>query len=168
MWFLLALIVLPLVEIALFVQIGGAIGLWPTLGIVIATGLGGVVLLRTERYRTLADVQTAIARDSTAAGPLAHAALRVIGGALLVLPGFLSDLLGALLLIPPLRALVLRRFLAHARFVHAHAQAQSRHDTRRAQGDVIEGEYEVHAPRNDSPWRDDPARLPDDGPQKRH
>ena len=83
---LLMFVVIPLIEIALFIKIGGIIGLWPTLAIVVATAIAGSMLLRRQGGRALADVQRAFVefRDPTA--PLAHGALLLLAGALLVSP----------------------------------------------------------------------------------
>ena len=106
---LLIFVVLPLIEIALFVTIGGAIGLWPTLAIVLGTAAFGVWLLRRQVAGAMADVQRAFDDFSDPTAPLAHRALIVVAGALLIAPGFFTDTLGLLLLLPPVRGLVLRR-----------------------------------------------------------
>jgi UPF0716 protein FxsA len=138
--FFLALLALPLIEIALFVQIGGAIGLWGTLAIVIASGILGVNLLRAEKYRAFSDVQSALSRNADAATPLAHGAMRMIAGILLIVPGFLTDIFGLLLLIPGLRSAALRRVIGNAVWVRASQKSNARRD------DVIDGEYEVYEP----------------------
>lgn len=106
---LLIFVALPLVEIALFVTIGGAIGLWATLAIVIGTAIFGVWLLRRQGAQAMADVQRAFGDFSDPAAPLAHRALIVLAGALLIAPGFLTDTLGLLLLLRPVRGALLRR-----------------------------------------------------------
>ena len=106
---LLIFVVVPLIEISLFITVGGAIGLGPTLAIVILTAIFGSWLLRREGARALIDVQRAFVefRDPTA--PLAHGALILVAGVLLISPGFFTDTLGLLLLIPTVREAVLRR-----------------------------------------------------------
>lgn len=108
MWILIAALALPLIEIALLIQIGGIIGLWPTLGWIIGSAVLGLLVIRGEGARAVADVRLAAAelRDPTA--PMARGAISALAGGLLILPGFLSDAVGLLLLIPPVRALVLR------------------------------------------------------------
>ena len=157
---LLALIALPLIEITLFVQTGRWLGLWPVLGLVLASALAGGVVLARGRYSTLQDLQAAVAQERDPAGPLGHAALRMMGGMLLVVPGFFSDALGLLLMLPPVRALMLRGMLARVQVVRATAATGAR----RPGGDVVEGEYEVQEPREDSPWRE----LPRERPENRH
>ena len=143
---LLALVALPLIEITLFVQTGRWLGLWPVLGLVIAGGALGVLVLGRGRMSSLRDIQSALEQERDPSGPLAHAGLRMLGGVLLVMPGFFTDALGLLLMVPGVRALVLRRMGAR---VHV-----ARPGPQRAREDVIDGEYEVHEPRPDTPWRE--------------
>ncbi|MCC5983557.1 MAG: FxsA family protein [Rhodobacteraceae bacterium] len=150
----LALIALPLIEIALFVQTGRWLGLWPVLGLVIASGLAGVMVLARGRVSSLRDIQHALEQERDPAGPLAHAALRMLGGVLLVMPGFFTDTLGLLLMVPGLRGLLLRRMGARMHVVRPGGP-------QRARADVIDGDYEVHEPRPDTPW----SALETDRPQ---
>lgn len=109
MWLLVALIALPLIEIGLFVEVGGAIGLWATLLWTVVSVALGVAVTRDAGARTVKALNEAMSglRDPNA--PAADGALRLAAGILLILPGFLTDALGLLLLVPPLRALLLRR-----------------------------------------------------------
>lgn len=106
---LLAMIGVPILEIAVFIEAGERIGLWPTLGAVILTAVVGTALMRFQGLSTIAR-----ARESLDAGQLPVAEVfegicLLIGGALLLTPGFVTDAVGFLLLIPPVR-LVLRRW----------------------------------------------------------
>lgn len=105
----LIFVVVPLIEISLFITIGGAIGLGPTLAIVIGTAILGSWLMRREGARALGDVQRAFVEFREPTTPLAHGALILVAGVLLISPGFFTDTLGLLLLIPPVRDAVLRR-----------------------------------------------------------
>jgi UPF0716 protein FxsA len=107
MWLMLALLALPLVEIALFVVIGGAIGLWLTLTWVVLTLAAGILILRrVARMGPISfDRDIRSLRDPLA--PIAGRALTILGAGFLVLPGFFTDALGVLLLLPPLQGLLL-------------------------------------------------------------
>ncbi len=157
---LLALVALPLIEITLFVQTGRWLGLWPVLGLVVVSALAGGMVLARGRYSTLRELQAAVEQERDPAGPLGHAALRMMGGMLLVVPGFFSDALGLLLMLPVVRAQMLRGMMARMQVMRA--TAARRQGTRA--GDVVEGDYEVQEPRADSPWRE----LPRDHPENRH
>lgn len=112
MWPFALLIALPLIEISLFVTIGSAIGLGATLLVILATAMGGMALIRaqggTSRMREFQ-------AKADPLSPLAHKAMLVAAGILLILPGFLTDTLGLLLMLPPVRKLVMRRIAAKVR-----------------------------------------------------
>ncbi|MEM1345038.1 MAG: FxsA family protein [Pseudomonadota bacterium] len=104
----LLLVLVPIIEIALFIEVGGWLGLWPTLAIVIATAFAGTLLLRTQGFRTLRDLQSRIDRREDPSGPLAHGALILVAGVVLLTPGFFTDALGLVLLVPGFRTLAIR------------------------------------------------------------
>lgn len=97
---LLILLTVPLIEIALFVTVGGAIGLGPTLLIVALTAILGAAMLRRQGAGALGALQAAMDRGEDPSGPLADGALLLLGGALLLTPGFFTDALGLALLSP--------------------------------------------------------------------
>ena len=108
MWLFLVFLGVPIIEIALFIQVGGVIGLWPTLAIVVATAVIGSLLMRLQGLAALADLRGSLSemRDPTA--PLAHGAMILFAGALLLTPGFFTDTIGLLLLVPSVRNWVIR------------------------------------------------------------
>ncbi|NBB96628.1 MAG: FxsA family protein [Alphaproteobacteria bacterium] len=132
---LLAFLAIPLLEIVLFVQLGGALGVLGTLLEIFASGALGVFLLRLEPYRNATDIRAALAQERSPASPMANSALRMIAAILLVIPGFLTDAIGLLLLIPAVRFLALRRVVAKA--------GPAPRD------DIIDGDYTTHAPDTD-------------------
>lgn len=107
MWLFVAFLSVPLIEIALFIQIGGFIGLWPTLGIVILTAILGTWLVKTQGRMAIADLQRSFSRLEDPGTPLAHGAMILMAGALLLTPGFFTDAVGFALLTPPVRTVVL-------------------------------------------------------------
>lgn len=108
MWLLLVFIAVPLIEIGLFIQVGGWLGLWPTLAIVLLTAIAGTALVRSQGAQAMAQLRTSFddLRDPTE--PLAHGAMILFSGALLLTPGFFTDFVGFALLIPAVRKVVLR------------------------------------------------------------
>lgn len=140
MWLFLALVALPLIEIALFVQIGGMIGLWPTLAIVLLSAMLGVFVLRAQQWQAPNELRAALERSRDPAAPIAHSALRMVGAMLLVAPGFFTDTLGLALQVPALRHVLLRWLLRHVQVVQPR---RGPHRGGPAPGDVIEGDYEV-------------------------
>lgn len=104
MWLLLAFIAVPLIEIALFIQVGGFIGLWPTLAIVLGTAILGHQLVKKQGAREIARLQTTFSQLNDPTEPLANGAMILFAGALLLTPGFFTDAVGFALLFPPFRA----------------------------------------------------------------
>jgi UPF0716 protein FxsA len=146
MVFPVLLLVWPLVEIALFVTIGSAIGLWATLAIVIGTGVLGVWLIRREGLNAGARLRQAMAARRDPGAGLAETVLGLGSGLLLILPGFLTDVLGILLLVPAVRraaAAALARRAGSGRVVWTDGPG-----TRPMRGapDVIDGTWEELPP----------------------
>ena len=99
----LILIIVPIVEIALFVQIGGAIGLGWTLLIILATAMLGARAIRRQGLNALARAQAQMASGQPPVGEILHGVLILIAGIMLLTPGFFTDTLGLLLLFPATR-----------------------------------------------------------------
>ena len=133
MWLLLAILALPILEIALFVQFGAQIGVIGTLAEIFLTAALGLVLMRLEPHRNANDVRAALEKDVSPASPMAHSALRLIGAILFVLPGFFTDTLGLLLLLPPVRMAILARLLQNLRATRQRGDAV-----------IVDADYEVH------------------------
>lgn len=106
----LALVVVPIVELYVIVQVGQGIGIVPTLALLVVMSLLGGYLLRREGTRTWTALRTALAAGRMPAREVADGALVILGGALLLTPGFATDVVGLLAILPPSRA-VLRRLL---------------------------------------------------------
>ncbi len=101
---LLALfILLPIVELAILIEVGQLIGLWPTLGVVVATGFLGAALARRQGLRTWIAIQTELRHGQVPARALVDGLLILIGGVVLLTPGILTDLFGFSLLVPVTR-----------------------------------------------------------------
>jgi UPF0716 protein FxsA len=144
----LGLIALPFVELALLVKTGQAIGLWPTLGLLVgAVVLGGAIMSRqglTVARRT----QEAVALGRPPVGPVLDGALMLLAGALLITPGFVTDAMAVALLVPAIRRRVaratVRRLVARAQLhvkVHKSAGGGEERMAGKDDGPVIEGEF---------------------------
>ncbi|GAB4575856.1 MAG: hypothetical protein Tsb008_17880 [Rhodothalassiaceae bacterium] len=106
---LLALIALPLIEVAVFIAVGTRIGVAPVLILTIATAVLGLAIARAEGIETLARAREALHAGRPPVIEMVEGALLALAGLLLLVPGFLSDTAGALLLIAPLRRLFAAR-----------------------------------------------------------
>ena len=123
----------PLIEIWLFLEIGAWIGIWPTLGTVVLTAFLGVSLLRWQGVSTLVRARAKLDNHELPAQEIGEAILLAIAGAVLLTPGFFTDALGFLLLVPALRRAVLQRWIM-PRIVAYRVQEST-------SGEIIEGEF---------------------------
>jgi len=96
-------IAVPVVEIALFIEIGGWIGLWPTIGIVIVTAFAGTSLLRLQGLAVLQRVQESAARNELPVQEVFDGLCLLVAGVMLLTPGFFTDTVGFLLFVPLFR-----------------------------------------------------------------
>lgn len=129
----LAFIGVPILEIAVFVEVGGRIGLGPTVAVVVATALAGAFLLRHQGLATLNRARHSLAEGRVPLAEVFDGLCLLFAGALLLTPGFVTDGAGLLLFVPGLRAW-LRALLGR------HLAAERRPDPQGA-GPVIEGEF---------------------------
>lgn len=162
MWIFIALIAIPAIEIGLFIEVGGMIGVWPTLAIIFLTAVLGAVLMRVQGFAALNRLQAAMAQNQDPREALANGAMILFAGALMLTPGFFTDALGFLLLLPPVRRALIRYVgpaLAARATMRASAYSQA---YRPAPDEAIETEYKDltgdNPPRPNKPsgWTDPP------------
>jgi UPF0716 protein FxsA len=144
----LLFIAIPLSEIFLFIEVGSRIGALNTVMIVLLTAFIGVNLLRYQGFNTLRRAQQQMAQGQMPAQEMLEGLVLAVGGALLITPGFLTDTLGLICLLPPTRRWLLRTLLARATVqMHSQFQAtQTRHESAGQpasphKGQTIEGDY---------------------------
>ena len=140
MWLFLLFLLVPLIEIALFIQVGGLIGLWPTLAIVVFTAIVGTMPVRSQGFRVLEELRGSFERLSDPTEPLAHGAMILFSGALLLTPGFFTDAVGFALLVPGVRAAVWKWLRARV-VVGGVSYGQAARSGQGTNPDVIETEY---------------------------
>lgn len=104
-------ILIPLIEIYLLIQVGSAIGALSTVALVVLTAVIGALLLRHQGLFTYARVQQALARGELPTMAMLEGLVLLVCGALLLTPGFFTDTLGFLALIPPLRQWLILKVL---------------------------------------------------------
>lgn len=171
---LAVVIAVPLIEVGLFIEVGGALGLWPTLGLAVATAVVGLWLVRVQGFAIVAQARLQLDRGELPARELFDGLCLALAGGLLLLPGFATDALGVLLLLPPIRAWLFARGLRRAERVRMRTRVyrdgeeiyRSGPDGQRRRGGTIDGEWvevegEAQPPANDPGRRDDPPRLGD-------
>ena len=134
--FLILFITIPLVEIAILIKIGSIIGAGYTIALVIGTAFLGVSLLRIQGISTLAKVQANISRGQLPATERIEGLILLISGALLLTPGFFTDTIGFLMLVP-----TLRQRLAETFFVNFMKNRINIRQKQTRNGNIIEGEH---------------------------
>lgn len=133
---LLLFVTVPIAEIYLMLEIGGAIGVIPTVGLVVFTAVAGAALVRAQGFSTIALVRRSLEAGEVPAAAIIEGILLLVAGALLLTPGFLTDAVGFGCLIPPLR----RAFAV--RFIETRLIRPAGPSSPQPRGHVIEGEFE--------------------------
>lgn len=154
--FSLAFLLLVLGEIAVFILVGEAVGVLATLGLTLFAMVVGALLLRFHGVATLVRVRAEIEAGRTPAATLAEGAVLAIAAFLLIVPGFITDAVGALLFLPLVRRMLWRAIRRSVRVRTAPPPAEQ------ARGPVVDLERSEYGarPRPDSPWRPEQSRLP--------
>ena len=143
MWLFVAFLAVPLIEIALFIQVGGAIGLFPTLAIVVLTAILGTYLVRAQGFAAMAGLRQSFSQMSDPTEHLAHGAMILFAGALLLTPGFFTDAFGFALLTPPFRLAVIKYARGRVKvqgFAAGQATARASHPSGN-DGETVDGEF---------------------------
>lgn len=104
----LAFLLMPLLELWVILQVGGAIGGWWTVLLLLADSVAGAVIVRREGRRAWSAFREALGAGRWPADEVAQGALVLVGGALLLTPGFVTDVMGLAFVLPPTRALLAR------------------------------------------------------------
>ncbi|WP_163847891.1 FxsA family protein [Pseudooceanicola aestuarii] len=151
MWLLFAFIAIPMIEIALFIQVGGVIGLGWTLAIVLVTAILGTWLVRAQGALAMNRIRQSFGTLNDPSEPLADGAMILLAGALLLTPGFFTDVVGFALLTPAFRKVAFHWLRKRIRVQGFSAGPTARgpyRDARPTRPDILEGEYtEVDPPK---------------------
>ncbi|UPR28801.1 membrane protein FxsA [Vibrio crassostreae] len=108
---LLLFIFVPIIEIGLFIQVGGFFGLWPTIALVLITAFVGASLVRSQGIQTLMSVQGRLQQGEMPAQQILEGVMLAVAGVLLLTPGFMTDALGMLVLLPAPRAMIAKKMM---------------------------------------------------------
>ena len=149
-------VIIPIIEIAVLMQVGSLLGVWPTIAIVIVTAWLGAKNVRAQGIVTLQSVQTKMAQGEAPSDEIVAGLLLLVAGVLMVTPGFVTDFFGLSLLIPQVRANLIRsvqhHIVAQGNRSNTHFKYQQfqqhenspfdQEDNSRHQGNTIDGEFE--------------------------
>ncbi len=160
----LAFVVVPIIEIALFLKVGSLIGIPATIGLVLLTAIAGTMLVRSQGLDAINKVRASASRGEAPVEALIQGACVLVAGVLLLTPGFATDALGFALLIPPVRSMI----TGHVwKFIQPHIVVATTQTTSRPyrdapghggrpDGTIIEGEAVEIDPDKGRPARQDP------------
>lgn len=109
-----AIILLPLLEIAVFIAVGQAIGILPTVLLTVFTAVTGTLMLRQQGLSLVMRMQAELGEGRAPEAEIMHGALIVMASILLLLPGFVTDGIGLLLFVPPIREALIRFILSRS------------------------------------------------------
>lgn len=149
--FLFLLLGIPIIELMVMINVGSEIGAVRTVALTILSAVVGIYLVRLQGFKVVRDMQAAAAAGEPVGGKLIHGGFLTIAGALLFFPGFITDIIGALLLIPPIRQVlgvfIVRQVMKKsekADYYHAHSN-------RETEVDVYAVVYDANEPEDKTP-----------------
>lgn len=135
-------LIVPIIEIYLLIKVGGLIGVFPTIGLVVLTAVIGVALLRTQGFQTYMRFNQAMLEGRVPATEIMEGVALLIGGALLLTPGFFTDVIGFICLIPPTRIAMINQIVRRLNpFQNFQATASGVHTKT---GNLYEGQVTSH------------------------
>ena len=145
MWLFLLFIAVPILEIVLFIKIGGILGIWITILIVFLTAIIGTKLVKSQGMNAIKDVQNSFIKGQDITQSLMNGALILIAGVLLLTPGFFTDFIGLTFLLPQTRNIWVKFGTKHfSSFIFSKTGSDNmkKNGYNKPQSDVIDGEYE--------------------------
>ena len=147
MWLFILFFTVPVIEIVLFIKVGNAIGLIPTVFVILITALAGTFFVKQQASQLFDLFKRKAGNLEDPSEPIGHGVLVLFAGALLLTPGFFTDVFGFLLLIPNFRYWVFRKI--EKRFIHIKSfnkKTPNQHET------IYDADYTDITPNDGSPW----------------
>jgi UPF0716 protein FxsA len=151
MWLLLLFILIPLLEIWLFILLGGFIGAYPTLFVILLTAILGTFLVKTQGINVLKEIQSKFNGLENPTEPIVHGAMILFAGALLLTPGFFTDSVGFLLLLPKVRKAAFFWLKNKVNLLKYSSSERSSGDKNKY-SDIEVTDYKEVEPEEKSPW----------------
>ena len=147
MWLFILFFTVPVIEIVLFIKVGSAIGLIPTVFVILITALAGTFFVKQQASQLFDLFKRKAGNLEDPSEPIGHGVLVLFAGALLLTPGFFTDVIGFLLLVPNFRYWVFRKI--EKRFIHIKSfnkETPNQHET------IYDADYTDITPNAGSPW----------------
>ena len=139
--FLLILVGAPLIELYVLIEVGSEIGALPTILLSIFTAILGAFLVRLQGVSVLMRVQNTLARGEAPALEMLEGAMIMMSGVMLLFPGFITDIFGFLMLVPPLRRKFILAMLKRSGTLSPGGAAAGAADVEIRRVNIIQGEY---------------------------
>ena len=154
----IALLGIPILEIAVFIQVGSLIGVFPTLAMIFVTAVIGTSLLRYQGFSLLTRIRAEMDAGRIPGAELGHGAMILVAGVLLLTPGFVTDTIGFLLFVPAIRSALWRFIARHVVVIDMARGGAARGASGRNPNDPVvdldEEEWSRKSGNPDTPWND--------------
>tara|TARA_Y100000589_G_scaffold100900_1_gene95231 strand:+ start:117 stop:584 length:468 start_codon:yes stop_codon:yes gene_type:complete len=147
MWLFILFFTVPVIEIVLFIKVGSALGLIPTVLVILITALAGTFFVKQQASQLFDLFKRKAGNLEDPSEPIGHGVLVLFAGALLLTPGFFTDFFGFLLLVPKFRYWIFRKI--EKRFIHIGSYSK---ETPREHETIYDGDYKDITPNGGSPW----------------
>ncbi|AXH64001.1 FxsA family protein [Providencia huaxiensis] len=142
-WLPLILIcILVYIESVIFVRVASEVGVLMTLILVVLTSCLGVSLVKNQGMKNVLQIQQKLASGESPAAEMIKSVALVLAGFLLIVPGFFTDFIGLLLLLPPIQKLIVMRLIPHIRFYQPGSGFNQTGNSGHQRGDIFEGEFQ--------------------------
>ncbi|MCW8093236.1 FxsA family protein [Alteromonas sp. ASW11-130] len=149
--------IMPIIEIAVLVQVGDVIGGWNTIALVLISAFVGAYFVRREGVNTLKTAQQKMQSNQIPGQEMLEGLMLVVAGVLLVTPGFITDTFGLLLVLPPSRKFFAQKLKKHLSMqvvtgasFHSHEHYKASSHPQDKDSDIIEGEYQDKSDTNNN------------------
>ena len=147
MWLFILFFAVPVIEIVLFIKVGSAIGLMPTVFLILITALAGTFFVKQQASQLFDLFKRKAGNLEDPSEPIGHGVLVLFAGALLLTPGFFTDVFGFLLLVPNFRYWVFKQI--EKRFIHIR---NFNKETPKEKETIYDADYTDVTPKDASPW----------------
>ena len=142
----LLFILFPILEMVVLIKVGGVIGAWNAVGLVLVSALAGIEVMRRQGFRNALTLREKMAAGELPAVDMVESLAIMLGGVLMIIPGFITDIAGVFLLIPPVRQLLITRWLKMSkvgirRTNVYEAEYRREDDWQRPNHRILDGEY---------------------------
>ena len=147
MWLFVLFFIVPVIEIVLFIKVGSVIGIIPTVFVILITALAGTFFVKQQASQLFDLFKRKAGNLEDPSEPIGHGVLVLFAGALLLTPGFFTDVFGFLLLVPNFRYWIFRKI--EKKFIHMRSYSK---ETPKEHETIYDADFTDITPNGGSPW----------------